>query len=218
VGARRAAAGVVVAVTTATVLAGGPAAAHVEGHVVRPGETLSQIARRHGLSTSALASANGIADPDRVRSGTRLQIAAGGGGSRTGGGGSTSGARAVITAAAQRHGWRPAIPLGLAMQESGWNNGVVSSAGARGLMQVLPATAEWVGTYLTGRRLDLADPEDNAEAGVAYLDYLYDRFDRDVELALAAYYEGPRRVEQHGPSQGARRYVANVLALAERYA
>ena len=44
-----------------------------------------------------------------------------------------------------------------------------------------------------------------------------ERFDGDIERALGAYYEGPRRVEENGLSQGARRYVANVLALADRY-
>jgi soluble lytic murein transglycosylase len=103
------------------------------------------------------------------------------------------------------------------MQESGWNNSVVSSAGARGIMQVMPATGEWVGQYLLNRSLDLGDPADNVAAGMAYLDYLYGRFDGDIERTLASYYEGPRRVEENGVSEGGRRYAANVLALAERY-
>ena len=191
-------------------------------HVVQPGETLSHIAAQYGVSVSALAAANGIADPNRIRSGVTLAVAGGGGGAAT----STSTApvnassgsvRQLISDAAVRHGWRPAVPLGLAMQESGWNNTVTSSAGARGIMQVMPATGEWVGTYLLDRPLDLSDPYDNVAAGMAYLDYLYGRFRGDIERTLAAYYEGPRRVEENGISEGGQRYAANVLALAERY-
>ena len=203
-------------------------------YVVQPGDTLGGIAARHGVSVSALAQANGISNPDLIRVGQPLAVdgssapAASSGSSSSSGATGSSGSsgsserpsdrevRALITATAQRYGWRPAVPLGLAMQESGWNNTVVSSAGAVGIMQVLPATAEWAATYLVGRTLDLHDPADNVEAGMAYLDYLYGRFDGDVALALAAYYQGPRHVDENGPSEGARRYVANVLALAER--
>lgn len=212
---------------------GGTTSVH---HIVTVGETLSHIAEQYGVSVGALARANGITDPDQIRSGTRLSLSAGSSSSSTSVGSSSSGSsptqtagsgdastgrgevRQLISSAAQRHGWRPAIPLGLAMQESGWNNAVVSSAGARGIMQVLPSTGEWVGArLLDGRTLDLQDPADNIAAGMAYLDYLYNRFDQDVEKALAAYYEGPARVAANGISTGGRRYAANVMALAERY-
>ncbi|WP_370326123.1 LysM peptidoglycan-binding domain-containing protein [Euzebya sp.] len=196
-------------------------------HVVAPGETLSHIAAMYGVSVSALAEANGIDDPDLIYSGRQIAVAGGAGGggttatpAATGGGGRAADrdeVRRLIVETAQRWGWRPAIPLGLAMQESGWNNTVVSSAGAIGIMQVLPATGEWAGTYLLDRQPDLRQPADNVAAGIAYLDYLYGRFDGDIELTLAAYYEGPRRVEERGPSEGGRRYAANVIALSERY-
>lgn len=193
------------------------ASAHV---VVAEGDTLSGLAGRHGVSTSHLAAVNGIADPDRIRAGSRLAV--------TGDAAETTSTSPtsrpadstvewLITDAAQARGWRSAVPLGLAMQESGWNQNVVSGVGAIGLMQVLPATGEWVGTYLLGRGLDLHDPADNVAAGMAYLDYLYNRFDRDLDLTLAAYYEGPQRVTDNGPSVGGQRYAANVRALADRY-
>lgn len=195
-------------------------------HVVRPGETLSGIATRYGISVQALAAANGIADPDRIYSGIPLAVRGPGDGAQqpapTGGGGSPAGrseVRQLIAVTAASYGWRSAVPLGLAMQESGWNNAVVSSAGAIGLFQVLPTTGEWVGTYLLNRSVDLTDPADNVAAGMAYLDYLYNRFDGNVEWALAAYFEGPGRTERAGgPSTpGAQRYVDNVLALSQRY-
>lgn len=197
------------------------------GHVVQPGETLSAIAARYGVSTSALAEANGITNPNLIRAGQHLRVSAGSSPaaqpatSSSAASSSTSSSRddvrRLITQEAQRHGWRPAVPLGLAMQESGWNNSVVSSAGARGIMQVMPATGEWVGRFLLGRSLDLSDPADNVAAGMAYLDHLYNRFDGDIELTLAAYFEGPERVVRNGASESGQRYAANVLALADRY-
>ncbi|MEO2108351.1 MAG: LysM peptidoglycan-binding domain-containing protein, partial [Actinomycetota bacterium] len=143
------------------------------GHVVQPGETLSAIAARYGVSTSALAEANGITNPNLIRAGQHLRVAAG---SSSAAQPATSSAaasttsssrddvRRLITQEAQRHGWRPAVPLGLAMQESGWNNSVVSSPGARCIMQVMPATGEWVGRFLLGRSLVLSVPADNVAA------------------------------------------------------
>lgn len=200
-------------------------------HVVQPGETLGGIAAAHGVSVADLAAANGITNPDLIRAGTTLAVQGGGSAPTatvaapsgpassppTSGSVARGDVRALISEAAQRHGWRPAVPLGLAMQESGWNNSVVSSAGAVGIMQVLPATAEWVELFLLGRELDLHDPADNVAAGMAYLDHLYARFDADIEHTLAAYFEGPERVAARGPSESGRRYAANVLALAERY-
>lgn len=196
------------------------------GHRVQPGETLSDIATQHGVSVASLAGVNGITDPDRIVSGHTLSLAgAGDAPART----ATISEDAVdaddatvqrlISDTAASYGWNPAVPLGLAMLESGWNNTVVSPAGARGLFQVLPATGEWAGTYLLNRSVDLGDPADNVAAGMAYLDYLYDRFDGNAEHAVAAYFEGPGRTEAAGgPSTpGAQRYVDNVMALADRY-
>lgn len=196
----------------------------VSGHQVQPGETLSDIAAQHGISVTALAGANGITDPDRIISGRTLSLQAGGVQSTATVSEEAESAdrgavQQMIRDAAVDHGWNPAIPLGLAMVESGWNNTVVSPAGAKGLFQVLPATGEWAGTYLLNRTVDLNDPADNVAAGMAYLDYLYDRFDGNAEHALAAYFEGPRRTEgAGGPSTpGAQRYVETVMAVADRY-
>lgn len=202
-------------------------------HGVRDGETLSGIASRYGVSASDLAAANGISDPDLIVSGVALALqgsgqAAPAPSSQTASAPQSDSAprstgrdtvRQLISTTAADYGWRPSVPLGLAMQESGWNNTVVSSAGAVGLFQVLPVTGEWVSTYLVDRDLDLDDPADNVAAGMAYLDYLYNRFDGNVEHAVAAYFEGPGRTEAAGgPSTpGAQRYVDNVLALAEGY-
>lgn len=191
-------------------------------YVVEPGDTLGGIAASFGVTVAELAAANGIRDPNKIRVGQHLSVESDRANptaapSSQPSSVSSDEVRGLIVDTAARYGWRPFVPLGLAMQESGWNNSVVSSAGAVGIMQVLPSTGEWTGRWLVGRSLDLTNPADNVEAGIAYLDYLYRRFDRDVDVALAAYYEGPARVAANGPSASARRYVANVLALADRH-
>lgn len=202
-------------------------------HTVAPGETLSSIAARYGVRVPDLAEANGLANPHLVRSGARLRLpgggsasagdsgSGGGGGSGSGSGGGGGGGRGgvgtLIASTAARYGWNPATIQALAMVESGWNNAVVSSAGAVGIMQVLPATADWVGPGLLGRRVDLHDPADNVETGVALLDHLYGRTGRDLRLTLGAYYQGLGAVERHGLYDETERYVDTVLALRERY-
>jgi soluble lytic murein transglycosylase-like protein len=91
--------------------------------------------------------------------------------------------------------------------ESDYNPKVVSSAGAQGLMQIMPETQKDLG-------LDNPfDPVENVEAGVRYLRMMLDRF-KDVRLALAAYNAGPLTVEKYGgipPFAETRKYVTKVL-------
>jgi soluble lytic murein transglycosylase-like protein len=97
--------------------------------------------------------------------------------------------------------------------ESGWNADAVSSKGAMGLMQLMPRTAEMLGVE------DAFDPERNVEGGVKYLSQLTDKYEGDVEKALAAYNAGPSRVDAAGgaPFPVTQRYVDNVMALYYRY-
>ena len=97
--------------------------------------------------------------------------------------------------------------------ESGWNAKAVSSKGARGLMQLMPRTAEMLGVQ------DSFDPKQNIEGGIKYLAQLTDKYAGDVEKALAAYNAGPSRVDAAGgaPFPETARYVKNVMALYHRY-
>jgi soluble lytic murein transglycosylase-like protein len=97
--------------------------------------------------------------------------------------------------------------------ESGWKADAVSSKGARGLMQLMPRTADMLGVE------DAFDPEQNIEGGVKYLAQLTDKYEGDVEMALAAYNAGPSRVDAAGgsPYPGTARYVKNIMALYHRY-
>jgi peptidoglycan hydrolase-like protein with peptidoglycan-binding domain len=103
----------------------------------------------------------------------------------------------------------------VARWESGYNNSLVSTAGARGVMQVTPATWDYVETVLVGRRIPRTQ-SGNVHVGVAFLHQLLREFRGDVRLALAAYVQGPRSVRKKGLLRETRQYVAGVLALSHR--
>lgn len=189
-------------------------------YTVQPGDTLSEVARDHGVSQQALARANEIDDPDRLVAGAELSVPS------APAAGSSAGderpvdrgeAGALLTEAARRHGWSPRLVKALAWQESGWQQGQVSRAGAVGIMQVMPGTGRFVSQRLAGRSLDLADPRDNVEAGVLFLQHLWELTDGDIEATLAGYYQGLGSVREHGMYADTERYVANVLALRDRF-
>jgi len=102
----------------------------------------------------------------------------------------------------------------VAWQESGWQQSAHSSAGAIGVMQVLPGTGMWMSLY-AHRPLDLRDTHDNITAGVTLLRVLLGET-RSNRRAVGAYYQGLAGVRRHGLLPETRRYVANVLALRDR--
>jgi hypothetical protein len=75
--------------------------------------------------------------------------------------------KSMLYEAGLRHGVNPYLVMGLAWWESGWNASAVSSAGAIGIMQVMPATAAVDGPKLLNRTVDLTDPQDNIDMGTA---------------------------------------------------
>jgi LysM repeat protein len=188
-------------------------------HVVAPGETLSGIAARYGLATRDLAAVNGIASVNYVRAGQRLRLssAAATASRAPARAASRASVGALLEQTARRYGWRPATIKALAWQESGWNPAAVSSAGAVGVMQVLPSTGRFVSANLVGRPLDLTDPADNIEAGVAFLDYLYGRTGGDIRRTLGGYYQGLRSMRERGVYPDTERYIDNVLVLRQRF-
>lgn len=117
-----------------------------------------------------------------------------------------------VRAAAKKYGVPVALAEAVAHHESTFNAHAISHAGAMGLMQIMPDTAE---------HLDLGDPfdpEENAEAGVRYLKWLLRRYDGDTRRAVAAYNLGPYAVPRQGtlrlPAE-TRLYTERVLARAE---
>lgn len=195
-------------------------------YTVEAGDTLSELAERFGVSVDALADANELDDPDHLVAGTRLDVPRAeaapdvepaGDNAPPSAAADRADVGALLERTARAHGWSPAFVKALAWQESGWNQHRVSAAGAVGIMQVMPETGEFVSTHLAGRELDLDDPEDNVLAGVLFLDHLYGLTDGDAEQTLAGYYQGLRSVREHDRYGHTERYIANVLALRERF-
>ena len=125
---------------------------------------------------------------------------------------SPSQVRATINFWARHYGVNPRLARALAWIESGFQTHVRSSAGARGVMQVTPATWRFVETILIGRHIP-RNPRGNIRIGVAYLDFLIRDFRGNVRLALCAYNQGPWSVRSRGPYRQTRRFAADVLAV-----
>lgn len=203
-----------VAVTTVGALA----LAATASYIVQPGDTLSAIAVANGSSVAEIAALNGIHDPDRILAGQELTLPEPAeAGPAPAAGASVDDVGALLETTARAYGFSPRFVKAIAWQESGWQQDQVSSAGAIGIMQVMPGTGRFVSTELAGRDLDLDDPADNVEAGVRFLDYLWDLTGGDVELTLAGYYQGLASVSANGWYDDTERYVANVLALRDRF-
>lgn len=119
---------------------------------------------------------------------------------------------ALIESVSLRHGIDPALVHAVVAAESNYRPSARSHVGARGLMQVMPATARELGVTSARR---LFDPQENLEAGVKYLKSLLERFDGDLPTAIAAYNAGPGAVARYAgipPYPETRNYVRKVLA------
>ncbi|MCZ7651088.1 MAG: lytic transglycosylase domain-containing protein [Thermoanaerobaculia bacterium] len=114
-----------------------------------------------------------------------------------------------IRAAAERHDLNPRLVAAVVGAESAFDARAVSHKGARGLMQLMPATALRFGVAPG----ELFEPERNLEVGARYLRWLIDRYEGALHLALAAYNAGEGAVDRYGgvpPYRETRRYVLRV--------
>jgi len=210
--------------------ASGPAP--MGGYTVRAGDTLSGLAAGARVSVNAIAAMNGL-DPNGVLlTGTVLKLPTG----------APAPARAsepapvktVVPAAApeptatrvgatdvqsvaSQHGVSPSLATAIAYQESGFNNAMVSSANARGVMQVMPGTWDYVQQNLAQRELNPNSAHDNVTAGVLYLRQLLNQTGGDESAAIAAYYQGLGALRSRGVFDDTKQYVANVQALRGRF-
>jgi soluble lytic murein transglycosylase-like protein len=188
-------------------------------HTVEKGETLWSIAYANGFHTDALAAYNGLPADAALLAGSTIMIpsvaeARAAAASSAAASYSSEGEIAQIAA---EYGFLPGLPTAIAYFESGFNQGVVSPSGARGVMQLLPGTFRWIRDDLAGMPLDPRSRVDNIRAGMTYLDYLWDQTGGDVEATAAAYYQGLRSMRRDGVFPETERYVADVMALRDRF-
>lgn len=218
-----------------------PSPAPDASYTVVAGDTLYAIARTYGTTVDAIVAANSIKNPSLIRIGQVLTIPGGAAKPLVGDtfAGRTYPADVVAAANANKAalnamdvpskkemqrlviqiakdmGVDSALAQAVAYQESGFNQRAVSPANAIGTMQVIPASGEWA-SELVGRKLDLLDPVDNVTAGVAILKRLL-RNGTPLETALAGYYQGETSVKKRGMNSDTKKYVANVIALMDRF-
>jgi soluble lytic murein transglycosylase-like protein len=225
---------------TETAEASAPVAAPAESsapaplgsYTVRPGDTLGGLAASSGVSVDAMAAMNGLDPAAPLLIGTLLKLPTGApeppqadapepeqtvvpeaAPEPT----ATTVGAADIQQVASAHGVSPSLAAAIAWQESGFNNSMVSSANARGVMQVMPGTWTWVQENLADRPLDPNSATDNVHAGVLYLKRLLNETGGDENSAIAGYYQGLSSVRSRGMYDDTQRYVENVQALRGRF-
>lgn len=167
-------------------IAGGPVAVPA-ALVTMPGEASIELAPDFAVPVQALA------DPARNAAAVPARYSA------------------KVHELAARFDLSPALIEALVWQESRWRENAVSHAGARGLAQLMPGTARYLG-------VNPDDPFANLEGGARYLREQLDRFDGDLERALAAYNAGPGRVERAGGIPRIRETQLYVTAILGRLA
>ena len=199
---------------------------------VRPGDTLGDLARQTGVSVDAMAAMNGLDPSGVLLTGTVLKLPSGAPAPARAAAPAPS--QTVVPAAAPAptsqhlsatdiqniaaaHGVSPSLAAAIAWQESGFSNNMVSSANARGVMQVMPGTWDYVQANLAGRPLDPNSAQDNVHAGVLYLKRLLAESGGDENTAIAGYYQGLGSVRSRGLFDDTKQYIANVQALRSRF-
>ena len=211
------------------------AAPHPAGaYTVQPGDTLAGIAAQSGIGVSQLAWMNGLDPAGVLLAGTALKLPTGAAPAEQQEQAPSAQAQPTVIpdaepnatpgqvtadqigAVASGHGVSPSLASAVAWQESGFQNGVISSANARGVMQILPGTWDWI-VQQSGVQLDPNSATDNVQAGVMYLGQLLRDSGGDEATAVASYYQGAASVRRIGLLPETQRYVANVMALRPRF-
>lgn len=119
-----------------------------------------------------------------------------------------------ITQYASQYDIDSKLILAVIRNESCFDRSAVSSAGAQGLMQLMPATARWLGVT------DSFSPDQNIRGGTKYLSDLVKRYDNNIKMALAAYNAGPGAVAKYGgvpPYAETQKYIEKVMKSYQDY-
>lgn len=184
-----------------------PSAGAGTQHKVARGEHLTGIAKRYATTVKAIVDANGLKNAGLIKIGQTLTVPVP----------RPPSVEALLDRYSQRYGVDAALVKGLAWQESGWKQNVVSSAGAIGVMQVLPETGSFVSRQLLKEPADINDLEQNIKVGVRFLAFLISNTGGDVPRAVSGYFQGLRSVRQNGVSAKTQRYTDNVMALRKKF-
>ncbi len=184
-------------------------------YTVVSGDSLSRIGSKLGVSWKEIARLNKLNSPYRIRIGQTLKVP-----------GAAADypnlparilndpARLAILPSLEKWSIHYGVPtdllMAIAWQESGWRNDQVSSAGAFGIGQIMPATGEWIAASLIGDpSLSRIEPEDNIRMSAAYLGWLLKEMDSE-DNAIASYYQGQGSVRANGWYSSTHSYVSNV--------
>jgi LysM repeat protein len=187
-------------------------------YVVKPGDSLTAIARRSNTTLTRLVRLNRLNPQRPLLIGTALRLPASvhkAAGQTAVSASNATQVRSSIDKWAAHYGVDASLARALAWMESGFNNKVVSSVGAQGVMQLLPSTWDYVEQSLIRHPVQ-HDADGNVQVGLAYLHHLLGAFGGDEQLALAGWYQGERAVKATGLYKVSKVFVANVLALRQR--
>ena len=225
-------AGITPVASAAAPATGGDAPPPAGAYTVRPGDTFTALAAKAGVHPEQVAGVNGLDLHAPLLAGTVIKLPPASAPVQAQD--AAPAAEPVVPAAApaptegrvtsdqvhqiaSTNGVDGSLAAAIAWQESGFNNAMVSSANARGVMQVMPGTWNWVQDNLASGQLDPGSPTDNVEAGTLYLGQLLEDTGGDEAMAAAGYYQGLSSVREHGMLPETRRYVDNVMALRSRF-
>lgn len=224
-----------------------PALANTGSYTIKSGDTLGGIASRLGVSLSSLLSANKLSMSTIIYPGQKLAIpgappapapvstplvpstflgytypeavVSSANANKALLNASpvpnTAQMKGIVADTARRMGVDPSLAMAFAYQESGFNQRAVSPANAIGTMQVIPSSGEWA-SQLVGRKLNILDPYDNVTAGVAIIRALVNT-SKDLNTAIAGYYQGQYSVSKHGMYDDTKAYVASILSLKKNF-
>jgi LysM repeat protein len=207
------------------------------GYIVQPGDTLSELAARAGMTVSQLAAENGLDPNGTLLAGSTIALPGAGAPTSMG---SADGqpvgpvaegnptappyptpervSASEVGSIASANGVPPALAEAIGWQESGFNNDLVSTADARGVMQILPGTWDWIQRTLTpSAPLAPASAASNVRGGVLLLHSLLNSTGGSTAEAAAGYYQGLSSVQQHGLFSDTQQYVNSVMALENQF-
>jgi soluble lytic murein transglycosylase-like protein len=219
--------------TAAPAAAGTSAPAPLGAYSVHWGDSLSAIAARAHVPAAQIAAMNGLSLSGPLLAGTVIKLPTGAPAPAAAATSAPAPAPVVpaappypapvrldsgtIGSIASAEGVPASLASAIAWQESGFNNGMVSKANARGVMQVMPGTWQWVQQNLARSPLDPNSATDNVRAGSLYLAQLLRSTGGNVPQAIAGYYQGLDSVRRIGMYNDTQQYVANVMALQHRF-